>query len=375
MMDESLATILTAAARAPSGDNTQPWRFVVDRDTGTIAVEEDATRDPSPMNAGRRMSRIAVGAALENLIRKARSLGWGVEMEPAVYPALATIRLTEWRGPTHPTEDLEASRVTNRRMFDGRPVPAENRDWLIRETPDMDGVRTHWIWDKDRVTTLAPLVGRADATMFGDASMRRAFLSKVQLGTPPGEAVTDGLSSSSLELSALDRLALRAIRRIPDRWLRHLGVPRVFAAKARRLIASSSGLCLIAARDDREDTDLSVGRSMQRAWLNMNRKGLAVQPMMSLLVLENVYANGDPALLDALDRGTLASLRDEFRALVPEIGIWRPAFLMRFGFAPPPSGRTGRLPLSAVAKFSSASSRATPGHCEVMAPSRLEGAV
>ena len=27
------------------------------------------------------MSRIAIGAALENLIRKARSHGWGVELE------------------------------------------------------------------------------------------------------------------------------------------------------------------------------------------------------------------------------------------------------------------------------------------------------
>src|SRR3954451_21498943 len=120
-MDESLATLLDAAGRAPSGDNTQPWRFVVDPDAETIALVEDATRDPSPMNAGRRMSRIAVGAALENLIRKARSHGWRVKLERAVYPALATIRLTERGGKTQPTADVEASRVTNRRLFDRRP--------------------------------------------------------------------------------------------------------------------------------------------------------------------------------------------------------------------------------------------------------------
>jgi hypothetical protein len=42
---------------------------------------------------------------------------------------------------------------------------------------------------------------------------------------------------------------------------------------------------------------------------------------------------------------------------VPEIGDRRPAFLMRFGFAPAPSGRTGRLPLHAVTAYSAASSR------------------
>src|SRR3954471_2545432 len=108
-MDRSLASLLTAAGQAPSGDNTQPWRFVVDPESGTIALEEDATRDPSPMNTGGRMSRIAVGAALENLIRRAQSHGWDVKLERAVYPALAGIRLTERGGKVQASEDALAS--------------------------------------------------------------------------------------------------------------------------------------------------------------------------------------------------------------------------------------------------------------------------
>ena len=277
-------------------------------------------------------------------------------------------------GRQTPTEDVEASRLTNRRIFDGRPVPAEILDRLIEATPDLDGVRTHWIVGADRLAKLARLIGRADATMFGEASMRRAFLSKVRLDAAPGEAVADGLSPSSLELSAFDRWALRAIKRAPDRWLKLVGVSRVFAAKARRLVDSSSGLCLVVARDDGEATDLLVGRAMQRAWLTLTAEGLAVQPMMSLLVLENVSEHGDAALVESLGRGTLAALRDEFRALVPEIGGWRPAFLMRFGFAPAPSGRTGRLPLQAVAAYSTALPGPAPVHGRSLAPSEHEGA-
>jgi hypothetical protein len=92
--------------------------------------------------------------------------------------------------------------------------------------------------------------------------------------------------------------------------------------------------------------------------LTLTAEGLAVQPMMSLLVLENIGEHGDAALVESLGRGTLAALQHEFRALVREIGGWRPAFLMRFGFAPAPSGRTGRLPLHAVAQYAT-----TPMHC------------
>jgi nitroreductase len=368
-MDMSLVAIVTAAGRAPSGDNTQPWRFVVNSDAGTIALEEDASRDPSPMNAGRRMSRIAIGAALENLIRKARSYGWGVELERAVYPALATIRLTERNGTANFAKDFEAHRLTNRRLFDGRPVSEEVLDRLIAATPDLSGVRTHWIVGANRLANLGKLIGQADRTMFGDASMRRAFLSKLRLDSAPGEAVAEGLSASSLELSAFDRWALRAIKRAPDRWLRLAGVPRVFAAKARKLVTSASGLCLVVARDDAEETDLLVGRAMQRAWLTLNAEGLAVQPMMSLLVLENVSEHGEAALVESLGRGRLAGLRDNFRTLVPEIGGWRPAFLMRFGFAPAPSGRTGRLPLHAIVQYSTASPRRPNApHAGSMAP-------
>jgi hypothetical protein len=70
--------------------------------------------------------------------------------------------------------------------------------------------------------------------------------------------------------------------------------------------------------------------------------------MMSLLVLENVLELGSPSLVAALGRERVAALGAEFRALVPEIGPARPAFLMRFGFARAPSGRTGRRPVHEV---------------------------
>jgi hypothetical protein len=123
---------------------------------------------------------------------------------------------------------------------------------------------------------------------------------------------------------------------------------RLFAAKARQLVASASGLCLVVAPDSAAATDVLVGQAMQRAWLALTAQGLAVQPMMSLLVLENAGEHGTPELVASLGRDRLADLRDTLRALVPEIGTGRPAFLMRFGYALPPSGRTGRLPLTSV---------------------------
>lgn len=355
-MSPEFEAVLDAATRAPSGDNTQPWRFEVDPD-GAVEFEVDPTRDPSPMNSGQRMARIALGAAVENLLRAARDRGWEARTEPPAAPGRARVRLAP--GPDAPGigcegEKVIRDRVTNRRVYDGRPVPPDVLARLTEECASIEGVGTRWIVGADRLKLLAGVIGRADAAMFGEPTMRHAFLGKVRFDLPPGAVADDGLPMASLEATRFDRFALRLMRRMPNWLVRSSGALSVFAQKARQLVTSAAGLCLVVAPDRTAETDLLVGRAMQRAWLALGAAGLAVQPMMSLPVLENVLENGNPAVVDAVGRDRIAALLEEFRSHVPELGGGRAGFLMRFGYAPPPSGRTGRLPLAAVARETSA---------------------
>ena len=141
--------------------------------------------------------------------------------------------------------------------------------------------------------------------------MRRAFLDKVRFDEPPRRRVEEGLSLGSLEVERLrSGWPSGSMRRMPDRLLKLGGVSRVFAGKARQLVRSASGLCLVVAPDGDESTDLTVGRALQRAWLALAAEGLATQPMMSLLVLENVADRGDRGLREALGPDKLESLRE-----------------------------------------------------------------
>src|SRR5262249_30330288 len=152
---------LSAAIRAPSGDNMQPWRFEVDSGAGRIAFFVDPARDPSPMNAGQRMSRVALGAALENLLRTAGLNGWEARLEGPAPPALAAIHVVAVPADSRQVERVIADRVTNRRPYDGRPVAEDVLGRVKAETPSLDGVTTHWVVDRQRLAALADLVGRA----------------------------------------------------------------------------------------------------------------------------------------------------------------------------------------------------------------------
>ncbi len=342
-----LRSLVAAAVRAPSGDNLQPWRFVVDADTNRISLYVDETRDRTPMNADQRMSRVAVGAALENILQAAQSLHWRAEIEEPRDSALAVVCLSGIDDSAGEVDPTIAARVTNRRAYDGSPVPPQLLAELVRRTPELDGVTTHWIHQRSRISEMASLMGRSDALMFRVPSMRSAFVDNVRFDATWDAEVEEGLSLASLEVSAMQRIALRMMPRIPDWLLKAAGGMRAFAAAARKLVASSSGLCVVVAPDSSQQADVNAGRAAERAWLALTSGGMAVQPMMSLAVLESLLSRGTTELLKSLGRQSVAALVEEFHALVPEIGHGDPVFILRFGFARPPTARTGRLPLEA----------------------------
>ena len=190
---------------------------------------------------------------------------------------------------------------------------------------------------------MAKVIGSADSIMFGEGSMRKAFLSNVRFDQPGNREVESGLSLASLELSSPDRVAMRMMRHIPGAVLKATGGLHLFSARARKLVESASGLCAVTAPDATDHSLFRAGRAMQRAWLALTEHGFAAQPMMSLMVLANALDHGTPQLIASLGRERMQKLLEEFHSLLPNSACGRPLFLMRFGVGSAPSGRTGRL--------------------------------
>lgn len=348
MNDRPWQPLIEAAVLAPSGDNTQPWRFVVDRDAMRIDFLVDERRDPSPMNAGQRMARLAVGAALENALRAGRHLGWDVETQPACSGALASLRIVGRDAPHKAIDPVILSRCTNRRPFDARPLSAGTIGWLKRSIVGFPEMDHRWVFDRSRIERLASLIGRADAAMLSDPTMRAAFLSSVRYDAAVDEAVLEGLCVGALELARAQRIALRFVSRVPDRVLKASGFRAICARAARHLVSRSSGLCVITEPLGTPASEIQAGRVLERAWLAMTEQAMAVQPMMSPAILENLVRRGGCDGVDSLDYNAASNLVKEFKSVLALREQDRLAFIMRFGFAGPPSARTGRRPLDDV---------------------------
>jgi nitroreductase len=341
--------VLDAARIAPSHDNMQPWRFLVEGDTVSFLVDHE--RDRSPANAGGRMARIAVGAALECALLRAGRNGSVVHFLEPRPGALVTIRLSAPKRLVEADKAL-VRRSTNRRLYDGRPLDDATFAWLQQATPLLDGVRTFW-FGRERVRALGPIVEEGEAAFYADARSREAALRAVRFDVRDNEEVPQGLSLGSLEMSASERMTLDALRHTPEDRLVAMGAMAKMGAHARRLVESASGVCVVVARAGEPATsavpavDVAVGRCMQRAWLGLTRKGLVAQPMGAIPALEAMGEEDERAGIKgaAQERGAaaVAALRAAFPSL--EKGA-RVAVLLRIGYAPAPTTLARRLPLA-----------------------------
>jgi nitroreductase len=352
-----LRYLADAAARAPSGDNMQPWCFKLDPQAACLELYAAPDCDPSPMNSAQRMTLIACGAALENALIAAHERGWRTHVEVTERQIerngaipLARIRLLDRIGrsplPTLPT-DL-AARVTNRKRYDARPLSPQVLDVLKVATQKMEGFRCCWLADRSSIETLATLIGRADAIMFSEPSMRRSIFSNVRFDLPPDAEAEEGLPVAALELSVSERMVLPFLKDVPNTVFKISSAPLMFAARTRSLVRSCSALFVIDSIErpcaQERHTEIRVGQVLQRAWLALTKAGLAAQPMMSLVVLDNALRHGSPDLITSLERLKAPALLSEFRAALRHItgDSGRPGFLLRLGYAPPPSARSGR---------------------------------
>ncbi len=347
-----LEAVLELARWAPSGDNTQPWRFEI-TDPTHVVVHGFDTREDCLYDFQGRASQIALGALLQNIELAASLQGWvphfTLKPESTETSTLVDVQFQQVTGtPSHPLATFIRERSVQRRPFSTHPLTG-NEKTALSESLGPDHT-VFWIEGAGKRLQMARLMsqtGRLRLTIPEAYQVHKKVIewkSRHSEDKVPDQAI--GLDPVTLKLM---RWVMQSWHRVNffNTWLGGTWTPRL------ELDILPAWFCgahfVLQARTPPKTTQnyLDAGRALQRFWLTATRLGLQLQPEMAPLIFHR-YASSNVA--PSLIPGTMQAVKSISQALSKSTGepetLEHAVFMGRIGHSFPARARSLRLPLS-----------------------------
>ncbi len=357
--------ILDLSRWAPSGDNTQPWRFEVLGDEHVLVHGFD-TRDHVVYDLDGHASQLALGALLETMSIAASTEGRNASIQrradtPETH-LLFDVRFQPVTGlMPHPLATYIEKRVVQRRPMSMQPLSGEQKRILANALPD--GYQVIWYEGLAQRWRLAKF-------MFDNA--------KVRLTIPEAYAVHKAVIEWGARFSndkipdkavGVDPLTARFMRWAMTSWVRigfintvllgHLP-PRIQLDLLPGLRCGAHFALLAPFPLTTVDDYIAAGSAMQRFWLTATRLGWLIQPEMTPVIFTR-YIRQQRTFTKVIKAGILArTLNERLLHMLGARNVASLFFMGRAGARPEPVARSLRKPLSEILVGTSGNRASTP---------------
>ncbi len=342
----TLRQILDLARWAPSGDNTQPWRFEIVDELGLVVHGFD-TRDHCVYDLDGRPSQISLGALLETMSIAASAHGLAMQAIrraglPETTPTFDVRFAPQGRIEPSPLLPSITRRSVQRRALSSRPLTAHEKKAL--EASVGPGHRVCWFEGFGNRF-------RAARLMFKNAKLRltmpeayRVHRDIIQWGA---QFSADRVPDRAL---GADALTLRLMRFVMADWgrvaffntyLAGTWAPRIQMDLFPSLACAAHVTIKAKSRPSSVDDFVDAGKAVQRFWLTATQLGLFQQPELTPLIFASYVRNGVPFTRVAQLEELAARLAGETKQLLGsdlEHTVW----MGRVGAGSAPTSRSTR---------------------------------
>ena len=345
----TIEQILDLARWAPSGDNTQPWRFEY-VDESHVVVHGFDTRDHCVYDLTGHPSQMSIGTLLETMRIAASAHGLRTHCErrlgmPDTTPTFDVRFVADAGVAPDPLIAQIRTRSVQRRAMSPRALTESEKRRL--EAAVADGYRIFWLEGFAKKLRTAKL-------MFGNAGLR--------LTMPEAYAVHRAVIEWNARYSedrvpdqalGVDPLTARLMRFVMQSWerveffnrfLAGTLMPRIFMDFIPGLACGAH----FAIQSDKLPTTIDdfvdAGRAVQRFWLTATQLSLVMQPEMTPLIFSGYVRDGVSfTRMEPLHREA-ERLKENLEQLIGS--DWpRTVWMGRIGHGPAASARSTRLPL------------------------------
>ncbi|MBU6490732.1 nitroreductase family protein [Patescibacteria group bacterium] len=352
-MDEKitpdLERVLEAGNSAPSGENCQPWHFVVHG--STIEVHLLPERDQSPYGWGQRASYLANGAVIENIVIAASAEQYRAEVHYFPNPSdewhVATIVLTKDSTiESDPLASYITKRISNRKPYKKDQLTGEERKTLANAAAHGGYGMFALAEAPEEVGRLGRVGSTNEEVMLANRSLHDFFFSHVSWTKEEDDEKKAGFYIKTLELPPPAKLMFKIFRNWPImRVLGTIGFNRIVAKQNAATNASASAIgAFMIARTEPLDF-VKIGRAVERLWLTATSLGLSLQPLTGVLFFKLRFDGGERDGFSSHEQKLVIDAYQEASRIFHADGK-HIAFTFRIGRGDAPSAHAIRFPLA-----------------------------
>ncbi len=301
--DPDLMAMLRFSTLAPSGHNTQPWRFTL-KATGVTLIPDFSRRTPV-VDPDDHHLFVSLGCAAENFLIAAEANGRPGAIVFGKDPDRVEVDLTH--GPSNANALYEAipKRQSTRSIYDGRAVSNENLRSL-KTAAEVPGVLVLLFTDAPGREKVLEYVLRGNSDQIDNPAFLNELKQWVRFNSSQALATCDGLFS-----------VCSGQRTVPT-WMGKRIFSRLFQKDAENVkyaaqLRSSAGIAVFLGDKADKAHWVNVGRGLQRFALQATALGIR-------------YAIVNQPV-------EVPSVRADFASWLG-VGSTRPDLVVRFGYAP-----------------------------------------
>lgn len=299
---DRIKAVLEEAVWSPSGDNCQPWVFLIQQDV--LEIHLDTVRAEHVLDTGHMASYLALGSLITAVEAVSISEGLRVELielaelpdlhasasKESVYRRFCRLRFHEdSRGSEKPEiRDLIRLRCTDRRAFRG--VSDKHFHQMVEDVRQIAQksqapVTICGLSEIPRVAVDA--ISDSESLLFDIPNAVKDTAKWIRVRPADVETCRDGMPLRNLGVNFLEGMTLIAVGRFVTLLKTLRPFLRITLRQKVRKNLKQSGLIGFAVEEVHAQSLVEVGRIAMRAWLTFNSRQYGVQPLtLSSLGLE-----------------------------------------------------------------------------------------
>ena len=265
-MKTDFIQIASYASKAPSGHNTQPWKFHITDSTITVLPNLDVALPVVDRN--NRELFISLGCAVENLCIAASYFGYTTHIIEcsieAIILELTKNALTIEDSLFHQIE----KRQTNRNIYNGNKI-SDGILQQLQSIPKENGIQFYFTEiNTPFANTITQYIMKGNEIQMADIAFKNELLSWKRFNKKQVEATHNGLSYLVFGNPPLPRILARPIVSL---FLK----PNAQNKSDRKKIDSSSHFVVCATQRDTIEEWINLGRTLQRFLLKVTEIGIS----------------------------------------------------------------------------------------------------